>query len=169
MAFACSLLLCPQPHRHSLRSTFPWGETTGLPRSASRSAWGGLCLSAGSATSAVGDNETPTPGHVPFGSSLWAVSIIGLSLITTFSSTSLALTRPRTPSPRTAGCWRSQFQLTLSLASHREYGLKRGHSTPYKTRIHCRTGLAPSVSRTHSVLGDSSQKRRLRLSLPFEM
>jgi hypothetical protein len=75
------------------------------------SEWGGLCLFAGGATSAAGDKPTPAPGHLPFGSGLASrtirgcarlLSIFGLSLITTFSSTSLTLTRPLAPGPRTA-------------------------------------------------------------------
>jgi hypothetical protein len=46
-AFACSILLYPQPYRLALRLTFPEGRTTGLPRSVSVSARGRSGLSAG--------------------------------------------------------------------------------------------------------------------------
>ena len=51
-AFACSLLLYPQPHRLALRFAFPGGRTAGLPRSVAVPAWVRSCLSAGGASSA---------------------------------------------------------------------------------------------------------------------
>ena len=46
-AFACSILLDPQPSRLALRRAFPGGRTTGLPRSVSGPTWGRSGLSAG--------------------------------------------------------------------------------------------------------------------------
>ena len=64
---------------------------------------GGSCLSAGGAPSATGEFAAPVPGHVPF----WSKpdSIFGLSLFTTFISTSPGLTRPGrlAPDRRDAG------------------------------------------------------------------
>ena len=54
-AFACSLLLYPQPHRLALRLAFPGGRTTGLPRSTKVTERGRSCLSAGGTTSAAGE------------------------------------------------------------------------------------------------------------------
>ena len=46
-AFACAILLSPQPSRLALRRAFPGGRTTGLPRSVSGPTWGRSGLSAG--------------------------------------------------------------------------------------------------------------------------
>src|SRR5215510_5349665 len=72
-AFACSLLLYPPPPGLALRFAFPAGrpagETTGLPRSAGVTVWGGSRLSAGGASAAPGEFGAPGPDHVPFGPS----------------------------------------------------------------------------------------------------
>ncbi len=54
-AFACSPILCPQPHRHALWFAFPEGRTTGLPCSASIPERVRSCLWAGDARSAAGE------------------------------------------------------------------------------------------------------------------
>src|SRR5262245_43128392 len=72
-AFACSLLPYPPSRRLTLRLAFPAGtsagETTGLPRSAGVTVWGGSRLSAGGASAAPGEFGAPGPDHVPFGPS----------------------------------------------------------------------------------------------------
>jgi len=72
MAFAFSIFLYPPACRLALRLTFPKGDWWAyhVPyvyhgRVRSR-------LSAGGATSAAGELEAPTLGHLPFGSSLSA-------------------------------------------------------------------------------------------------
>src|SRR5271166_4332481 len=97
-ALASSLILSPPPHQPPLQSAFPRGEVTELLRSPSRSPGLRSCFSAGGATSAAGECEAPAPDHVPF----WfkPVSILGLSLVTAFISTSPGLTMPRTAGPR---------------------------------------------------------------------
>ena len=66
--------------------------------------WVRFCLSAGGALSAVGELGAPTPDPLPFW--LRPVSIftlkrrVGLSQITTFTSSSHMLTMPRHPSPQ---------------------------------------------------------------------
>ena len=54
-AFACSILLYPQPYRLTLRLAFPSGRATGLPRSAFVPARGRSGFCAGGAPSATGD------------------------------------------------------------------------------------------------------------------
>ena len=54
-AFACSILLYPQPYRLTLRRAFPSGRATGLPRSVSVPARVRSGLYAGGASSATGD------------------------------------------------------------------------------------------------------------------
>ena len=54
-AFACSILLYPQPYRLTLRLTFPSGRATGLPRSAFVPARVRSGFYAGGAPSATGD------------------------------------------------------------------------------------------------------------------
>jgi len=44
LAFAFSLVLYPQPHRLTLRSPYPEGKATGLPRSANITEWVRSCL-----------------------------------------------------------------------------------------------------------------------------
>src|SRR5262249_59709109 len=72
-AFACSLLLYPPPPGLALRLAVPTGHpgggTTGLPRSAGVTVWGGSRLSAGGAATAPGGFGAPGPDHVPFGPS----------------------------------------------------------------------------------------------------
>src|ERR1043166_7565988 len=46
-AFACSVLLYPQPYQPSLRSAFPDGSATGLPSSVGVTEEGRLSLSTG--------------------------------------------------------------------------------------------------------------------------
>ena len=54
-AFACSILLYPQPYRLALRLAFPSGRATGLPRSTSVPARVRAGFYAGGAPSATGD------------------------------------------------------------------------------------------------------------------
>jgi hypothetical protein len=54
-AFACSILLAPQPSRLTLRLAFPSGSATGFPRSASVPARVRSGFYAGGAPSATGD------------------------------------------------------------------------------------------------------------------
>ena len=54
-AFACSLVLDPQPHRSALRPRYPEGRATGLPRSADITERVRSCLWAGGTTSAAGE------------------------------------------------------------------------------------------------------------------
>jgi len=71
-AFACSLVLYPQPHRRTLRSAYPQGRVTGLPRCIAETAWVGSCLYAGGSSSAWAEFGASHPGHSPFGPSLSA-------------------------------------------------------------------------------------------------
>src|SRR5262249_1453955 len=72
-AFACPLPPYPPSRRLALRFAFPAGRpaggTTGLPRSAGVTVWGGSRLSAGGAAAAPGEFGAPGPDHVPFGPS----------------------------------------------------------------------------------------------------
>jgi hypothetical protein len=54
-AFACSLVLYPQPHQRTLRFAFLGRRTTGLPRSADTTEQVRSCLWAGGAPSAAED------------------------------------------------------------------------------------------------------------------
>jgi hypothetical protein len=54
-AFACSLILNPQPHRLTSRLAFPDGRATGLPRSTGVTRRVRSCLQAGGASSAAGE------------------------------------------------------------------------------------------------------------------
>jgi hypothetical protein len=51
-AFACSLVLYPQPYRLALRLAFPRGRATGLPRCVAETAWVRPRLYAGGSSSA---------------------------------------------------------------------------------------------------------------------
>ena len=76
LAFASSAILYPQAHRLTLRLAFPCGpvhrETFGLTtfRASTLTAWVRFCLSAGGATSAMGEFEAPIPDPLPVGPSL---------------------------------------------------------------------------------------------------
>jgi hypothetical protein len=67
-AFAFSTFLCPHPHRLPLREKY--GLTTFHAQTIE---WVRFRLFAGGASSAVRELETLTPGHLPFGPSLWAL------------------------------------------------------------------------------------------------
>ncbi len=103
-ALACSLIPPPLSHQRSLQFAFPCGETTGVSLFTFSITPGvGSCLSAGGAPSATGEFGASVPDHLPF----WFKpdSILGLSLLTAFISTSPGLTCPGllAPDRRDAG------------------------------------------------------------------
>ncbi|MFT5195087.1 MAG: hypothetical protein ACI85U_002103 [Candidatus Promineifilaceae bacterium] len=87
-----------------LANRFPRRRTLDLPRFNCVPAWVRSCLSAGGATSAVGNPRAPTPVHLPFGlgfqTLLESISILSLLGLTTFISNSHLLTIPSNPSSR---------------------------------------------------------------------
>jgi hypothetical protein len=83
-----------------LAARFPSGRTTGLPRSVPVPAWVRFCLSAGGATSAMGELGAPIPDPLPFGPSVsasWTVQHLALFLTLDAYRGSLTLTIPRHP------------------------------------------------------------------------
>jgi hypothetical protein len=110
-AFACSILLYPQPYRLTLRLAFPSGRATGLPRSVSVPTWGRSSLSAGGLPlrPVTLEHRFLTPyllvqasSHLPL-----------ISHHDAFSHSPL-LTIPCAPRSRPPRCWQSPRRLTLS-------------------------------------------------------
>jgi len=94
----------PAPPSASLTGRFPLREKYGFTTfHAQTIEWVRFRLFTGGASSAVRELEPLTPGHLPFGPSLFAlvgqISTFGLFSVTTFISGSHMLAIPRYPSP----------------------------------------------------------------------
>src|SRR6266487_388190 len=102
-AFAFSILLYPQPYRLSLRSSFPCGRATDLPRFAHVPRDDvGLACSPVALHLRWGKAEIPQPVHIPFGPSLTAP--LACYRFTTFISDSPELTISSDPRSRPPWC-----------------------------------------------------------------
>jgi hypothetical protein len=128
-AFACSLVLYPQPHRLILRLAFPCGRAMGLPRCVAETLRG------------VGRASTPVARHLRRVSSghpdlatyllVQAYQHLGPVLCDDACGTSPGLTLPRAAGPQPPWCWQSQSGFTPSLPPLRgEDTLSRGLRTP---------------------------------------
>ena len=126
-AFACSLLLYPQPHRLTLRLAFPCGRATGLPRCAVETAWVRSCLYAGGSPSAPEEFRAPDLTTTFFGQSLSAPLARPRD---DACGSSPGLTLPRPPGPQLPWCWQSRPRLALRSPSRR-------------MRIRCPEGSVP--------------------------
>jgi len=102
-ALACSLIPPPLSHQRSLQSAFPCGETTGFLRSPSRSFRGEVVPFGRWCT--IHDGGVRSPRTWPLTFWFKPDSILGLSLVTAFTSTSPGLTCPGllAPDRRDAG------------------------------------------------------------------
>ena len=127
-AFACSILLDPQPSRLTLRLAFPSGSATGFPRSAWVPPWVRSGLSAEGTSSATGAACAPVPAPVPCGASVSAPSACLTSR--RFHRPCTAVDHPRLSSPPTA------LVLAVVPSAHAPVTIS-------PMRFHCPSSFAP--------------------------